>query len=134
RNIPVRQIIPQPAANLRPFRVEGSNGQKIGNVDLVDEVVGLRNQILDHVQACNVDGGVALQRDGRSHSSDQIIGMRIFSAEDRVDLHQFLLPLQRLQVVRNGQEVGLRWQLVGRMSPVSVGENAELAGVDVFFQ
>ena len=54
--------------------------------------------------------------------------MRILAAEDRVNLDDFLLPLQRIKIVRHADQVHFRRQLVGRMAPVAVGEDAQPAG------
>ena len=54
--------------------------------------------------------------------------MRVLAAENRVDLDDFLLPFQGVEVVSDGDQVDLRRQLVGWMAPVAVGEDAEAAG------
>ena len=56
--------------------------------------------------------------------------MRVLAAEDRVDLDDLLLPLEGLEVVGHAEEVDLGRQLVGRVAPVAVGEDAELAALD----
>ncbi len=58
--------------------------------------------------------------------------MRILTAEDGVQLDDLPLPGERIQVVRNGHQVGFRRQRITGMSPVGVGEDPELAGLDEF--
>jgi hypothetical protein len=55
--------------------------------------------------------------------------MRVLAAEDGVDLGHVRLPVQRFQVVGHGQQVDLGRQFIGRMAPVGVGEDGELAAV-----
>ena len=59
--------------------------------------------------------------------------MRIFSAERRVDPDEILLQGQRFQIMRHGQKVHFGRQLIGRMSPVAAGKQAQLAAIDHAF-
>ena len=65
------------------------------------------------------------------HPADEV-GLRvgILAAQDGVDLDDFALPVQRLQVVRHGHQVGFGRKLVGGVAPVAVGEEPELAACD----
>ncbi|MNC34319.1 hypothetical protein D3C75_827470 [compost metagenome] len=83
-------------------------------------------------QALSVDAVVAVNVDGGGHSAHQIVGVGIFPAEDGVDLDDFLLPVQRLQIVRHGQQIHLRRQPVPGVSPIPVGENTQLPAVHNF--
>ncbi len=58
--------------------------------------------------------------------------MRILAAEDREYAGHAALPGQRVQVMRDRHQVGLRRQLVRRMAPVRIAEDAELSGLDEF--
>jgi hypothetical protein len=51
-----------------------------------------------------------------------------------VRTHDFLLEIQRLQIVRHRHQVGFGRQLVGRVGPVAVLERAELAAFDELAQ
>ena len=124
----VAEVVRQSAAPTGPVLVEGGNGQQVGNVDLVDELIGLADEARDQVEPLGVDGSHFVHVDGAGNSAHQIIRVRILAAEDGVDLDDFLLPLQRVEVVRNGDQVHLGRQLVGRMAPIAVGEDAQTAG------
>ena len=54
--------------------------------------------------------------------------MRVLAAEDGMQLRHLALPRERIQIMRHRHEVGLGRQLVERITPVGVGENAELPG------
>ena len=54
--------------------------------------------------------------------------MRILAAEHGVNLDDFLLPLQRVQIMRDADQVHFRRKLVSRMSPIAVGKDAQAAG------
>ena len=71
---------------------------------------------------------------GARHAADQKHRVRILAAEDGMQFHHIALPGECIQVMRHGHEVGFGRQLVGRMSPVAVGENAELPGFDEALQ
>ena len=47
-----------------------------------------------------------------------------------MQLHHVALPGQGVEIVRHGHQVGFGRQLVGRVAPVGVGEDAELALLD----
>lgn len=56
-----------------------------------------------------------------------------FTAEQRDNVVSVALTLQRLQVVRDGNQVYFRRQLHCRVAPVAVGKNAQLAAGDQRF-
>ena len=59
--------------------------------------------------------------------------MRILASENGMDLDDFLLPLQRIEIVSNSDQVYFRRELVGRVSPVAVGEDAETSLSKLFY-
>ena len=56
--------------------------------------------------------------------------MRILAAQHGVDADEVLLPGERFQVMRHRQQVHFGRQMIGRMSPIAAGEQAELAAID----
>ncbi len=128
--IAVYQVIRKSATDGRPILVERRHGHQIRDIDLLDELLGLVQQHADLRQPLGVYrvGLVDVQR--TRHSADEIVGVRVFAAENRMDLDDFLLPFQGLDVMGRGQQVHFRRQLVGPVAPVAVGENAELAAFD----
>ncbi|MNN55758.1 hypothetical protein D3C81_1706490 [compost metagenome] len=80
-----------------------------------------------------MDAVVAVDVDGSSHSAHQIVGMGIFPAEYSVDLHNFLLPVQRFEIMGYSQQVDLRRKSVARMPPIAVSKNPQLPAVHDFF-
>ena len=72
--------------------------------------------------------------DGRRHAADEkALEVRVLSAEHRVHLDELALPVERLEIVGDGQEVGLGRQLVGGVAPVGIGERTELPAFDEAF-
>ena len=71
---------------------------------------------------------------GLGHAADQPVRVRVLAAEDRLDLDDLLLEVERLEVVRRRQQIRLGRQLVRRVAPVGVGEDAELAALDELLQ
>ena len=59
--------------------------------------------------------------------------MRVLPAEHRVDPDKFPLEFQSLEIVRHRQEVGLRRQMIGGVSPIAAGEQAQLLAVHELF-
>ena len=45
-----------------------------------------------------------------------------------MNLDDFLLPFERVEIVRDADQVHFRRQLVGRMAPIAVGKDAQTAG------
>ena len=128
RKFAVAEIVVQAAAVLGPVLVERGHGQQVGNVNLVDELVGLADEPRNQVEPLHVDGGNLVDVDGARNAADKVVRVRILAAEDGMDLDDFLLPLQRVEIVRHADQVHLGRQLVGRMAPVAVGEDAQTAG------
>jgi hypothetical protein len=55
--------------------------------------------------------------------------MRVLAAEHRVNLDEFTLKPQRLNIMGHGHEVGFRGQTIGGVSPIAAGEKAQLFAV-----
>gem|GEM_PF-7086711 len=127
--IAVSQVVAEPPADGSPFRVEGSYRQKVRQVEVLHHRHGLLDEPLHHVQALHVDGVVAFEIDGAGHAPHEVVGVGVLATEDRVDFDDFLLPAQRLQVMRHRHEVRLGRQLVRRVPPVGVLEDAQLPGL-----
>src|SRR6185369_6740028 len=70
--------------------------------------------------------------DGAGHSADQEVGMRVFSADDGLEPYDVPLPVKSLQIMRNRHQVGLRRELVGRVPPVAISEDTQLAAGNGF--
>src|ERR1017187_4733026 len=124
----VAEVVAQASAVPRPVLVERGDREHIRDVDLVDELVCLIDEALDQIQPIGVDGGDFIHVDGTGNAADKVVRMRILATEDRVDLDDLLLPHQRVQIVGHGDQVDLRRQLVGRMPPIAVGEDAQPVG------
>ena len=127
----VGEVVLVAGAELRPVRVEAATAMHVRDVDLLHEVAHLLDALGDEGDPLPVDdvGRVRVHR--RRHAADEVrLEVRVLAAEDRVDLDDLALPVERLEVVRHRQQVGLGRQLVGRVAPVAVGEQAQLAGVD----
>jgi len=56
--------------------------------------------------------------------------MRVLAAEDSMDLDHLGLPVERLEVVGDGQQVHLGRQLVSGVPPIGIGEDGQLPTVD----
>ena len=134
RNIAVGHVAAQASAVFGPFRIERSDGQQVGNVQALDNLLRLNDEVVHHVQPLHVDGVVTLQIDRRRDAAHQIVRMRILAAENGVDLDDFLLPLEGFQIVRHRHQVRFRRKFVGRMTPIGVLENTQLAGFDELLQ
>ena len=87
------------------------------------------------LQADLIDRGgagprAAVHADRGGRAADQEIRVRILAAEDGLQLRDLALPRERIEIMRHRHEVRLRRQLVERVAPVGVGENAELPRFD----
>ena len=56
---------------------------------------------------------------GAGHAADQPVRMRILAAEDRLDLHDLLLEIERLEIMRDRHQIGFGRQLIGGFVPNS---------------
>ena len=128
--VAVGQEVAETLATAAPVLVEAGDRQRIRHINLVDEGFHLRDDVLYLRQALGVDRRVRVQVDRAGHAADDEIGVRILAAEDGVQARDVALPGQCLEIMRYRHQVGCRWQLVRRVSPVGLGEDAELAGLD----
>jgi hypothetical protein len=78
--------------------------------------------------------GARVDVDRRRHAAHEEVRVRVLAAEDRLQAHRVALPLERLEVVRHADEVHRGRQLVGRVPPVAVGEDAQLSRAHVLLQ
>ena len=124
----IAEVVLQAAAILRPVFVERSYSQQIGNINLVDELIRLGNQSRHQVQPLGIDGRHFIHIDRAGNSAHKIIRVRILATEHCVNLDNFLLPFQRVKVMRHTNQVHLGRQLVSRVAPIAVGKNAQPAG------
>ena len=92
--------------------------------------LGAGDHVADVGQPLGVDRRGVVQVDGARHPAHQEVRVRVLAAEDRVQPDDVALPVERLEVVRHGEQVHLGRKLVGRMAPVAVGEDPELAAGD----
>jgi hypothetical protein len=127
---PYAQVVLETAADARPVGIERSNGHQVGQVHLLNEVGSVIEQLADVSEALGIDAVDVVDVEGTRRAAHEVVRVRVLAAEDRVDLDQFLLPLQGLEVVSDTDQVHLRRELVGGMSPVGIGEDAELSGFD----
>ena len=130
RQVAVAQVIGQTAAHRAPIFVERGDGQQVRDVHLIDEGLGLVQQGADIGQSLGVDRVGIVDVDGAGNTAHEVIWMRVLAAEDGVNLDDFLLPFQGLEVVGHGQEIDRGRQLVGRTAPVTVGKDAQLPAAD----
>ena len=127
REVAVAQEVAEPFTLRRPVLVEAGDRQRVRHVDLVDELAHARDDVLHLRQPLGVDRRVRVEVDRVRHAADHEVRVRVLAAEDRVQLRDVALPGERVEVVRDRHQVRLRRQLVGRVTPVAVGEDAELA-------
>jgi hypothetical protein len=124
----IAEIVMQSATIIRPVFVEGGNSKQIGNINLIDELIGPADELRNKIEPVGVDGGHFIHIDRAGNAADEVIRMRIFAAEDRVDLDDLFLPGQGVDIVSHCDQIHLGRQLVGRMSPISVGKYAQAVG------
>ena len=58
--------------------------------------------------------------------------MRIFTAENGVNLNEAPLPVERFEVVCERHEIGFWRELVGGVAPISVGKYSQLSAFNKF--
>ena len=119
-------------AGLEPVLVEGGDRERVRYIDLIDEFAHLLDDLRDLLQPHGIDRRAAgplaaVHADRGGRAADQEIRVRILAAEDGQQLCDLALPGERIEIMRNGHEVGFRRQFVERAAPVGIGENAELS-------
>ncbi|CAM2154319.1 hypothetical protein PT2222_300024 [Paraburkholderia tropica] len=125
------------AADRGPILVERGDGDDVGQIHLLHEFDRAVDDLRDEIQALHVDRAdrahvVDIDRAG--HAADEPVRMRILAAEHRMHLDDFLLEIERFEVMRDRHQIGFGRQLVGRMAPVAVAERPELARIDETLQ
>ena len=60
-------------------------------------------------------------------ANHQGLGMGVLSAEDGLHLGRHFGYLKGIQIMGDNYQVGLRWKLVGRISPVCIRKRSEAA-------
>jgi hypothetical protein len=130
RQITHAQKIAETFTTEEPVLVEARDRQRVGHIDLVREGLHAVDDLLDLRKSLRVDGRVRIEIDGARNAADQEVRVRILATEDRVQSRDVTLPDERVQVVCNSHQVRFRRQFVGRMTPVRLREDAELAGFD----
>ena len=127
REVRHRQVVRDAGAVLQPVGVHRADGAHVDEVDLLDEGLHLVEQVLHLVQLRHVQRRVVVQVDGVGDAADgEVLDVRRLAAEDGDHLVRLALVVERLQVVRHGEQVHLRRQLHRRVAPVAVREDAEL--------
>ena len=129
-NSPHGEVVARAAADGRPLLVEAGDRHQVGPVHLLHEPLGPRDHVVDVGQPRGVDRRRLVEIDRRGHPAHQEIRVRVLAAEDRVQPDHVALPVERLEVVRHREQVHLGRQLVRRVPPVAVGEDAELPAAD----
>ena len=125
------EVVRHAGAVAEPVRIHRGDGADVDEVDLLDERAHLVEDVLDREELVHVERGLVVEVDGVGHAADgEVLDVRRLAAEDRDDLVDLALVLERLQVVRDREQVHLRRQLHRRVAPVAVGEDAELARLD----
>ena len=134
-----KEVLRSDAAALsEPFRIEGRNGFDVRQVDVLREGNGILRDILHVVERHFVHHDTrsprVVQVDGAGDTAHEIVGVRIFSAEDGVNFDDFLLEVERFKVMRYGEKIYGGRQLHLGVPPVAVFKDAELARIDEFSQ
>ena len=127
--VSVAEIVLESTPNRRPVFIEAGNRHQVRQVHLFDESNRSVDEAAHMIQTLGVDGVNLFFVNRTRHAPHQIVGMRILSAEDGVNPDNFFLPFQCFEVVCHRQQVDLRRELVCRMPPVAVGEDAQLAAL-----
>ena len=106
--ITIGQIILQPTAVAGPLFVEARDRHQVGNIDLFDKFFSLLDEAADMVQPLHIDGVHLFRIERARHPAHQVIRVRVLAAENGMDLHDLLLPLQRFQIMRHRQQIHFR--------------------------
>lgn len=114
--------------------VETGNGDDIWDVDILVKGDHFINAGFYKVQALHIQWRtgckITIHIDGAGDAAYQIVRVRVFTAEYRVNFHKLFLQIQCFQVVSDSHEVGFRWQFVSGVIPVTVFKRSQLAGLD----
>ena len=107
--------------------IERRNSQQVGDKHVVDPVLKFLDPeeiVLEIVHGRHMRYASRRTRHGHRHPA----------AEESAHLGRLGLHFKRFQIMGHGNEVHIGRQLICRVSPISVGERAELAGADKRFQ
>ena len=130
RQVTVTQEIAEALALGAPVFVEARDGQRVGDVDLVHEIAHLGDNALHGGQSRRIDCGIGIDVDWRGYAANEKMRVRVLATENSQYLGDVALPAERFQVMRYGHQVCLGRQLVGRVTPIGFGENAQLTRLD----
>ena len=129
--VAVDEVVAHAGALPCPVLVEAGDGEEVGDIYPADEVARLADEPLEPRDGAHVDGSLLVGIDRRGHATDEeALKVRVLASQHGVHLDKFALPVERLQIVGDGHEVGLGGELVGRMTPVGIGERPQLAAFD----
>ena len=118
------QIVNRAFAHRQPFRVERRDHRRIDLVNRLDKVFQPVNKGFDVHQALKIEHAQPIEVNRVSHAANrQVLDMRAFATKQRHHAVGITLTLERLQIVRHGNQVNFRRQFHCRMSPITVGEN-----------
>ena len=102
REVPVAKhiFLHQTAAILEPFRIEGGDRLDIGQVNVLHKFNRLLGDIAHIVHGHFIDhvasrAGI-VHVDRASHTTDQVIRMRVLAAQNRMNLDDFTLEIKCL--------------------------------------
>ena len=128
------QVVHRTFTARQPFRVERSDNCSINLVNLLNKVAQLVDEGLDVHQAFQVQYAQAVEVDRVGNATHrQVLDVRRFTAQQCHHAVSITLAFQRLQIVSYRNQVHFRRQFHRRMSPVTVGENPQLAAGDQVF-
>ena len=131
RIVPVGQEVAHSLAAGKPVAIETGDGQHVRHVDLAYELLAHLNQRAEKLQAFRIEGSLRrIGVHGRGHSAyEKGLQVRVLAAHHGMHPYEVALEFQRIEIVGNGQQVHFGRQTVGRMAPVPVGEQTQLAAL-----
>ena len=121
----------KPAAYVQPVFIEGGQRKSVRYDNLLSKITAALNKLQHQFQTFlidNVGSAVCIKVQRAGYAAHKPVGVRIFAAKDGMYLNHVFLEIQGFQIVGHHEQVGFGRQLVGRVPPVAVGENAQLAG------
>ncbi len=131
REVGHRQIVRHTLPVSQPVGVHRADGADVDEVHLLDEALDLVEPLLDVEELLHVQRGLVVQVDRVGDAAHrEILDVGRLAAEERDDLVDLPLILERLEIVRDREQIDLRRQLHRRVSPVAVREDPELPAGD----
>ena len=128
--ISIGHIVPEAFTDATPVLVEGGDSHQVREIHLFYKILSFLNEPPYIGQSFGVEASGAVFINGTGHTPDEVVGVRVFTPEDRMHLDDFLLPLEGFKVVCNRKEVDLRRKFHLGMPPVAVGKNPQLSAFD----